>query len=57
MDQAALLEDLDQRQNAVLDQLAALNASIEALLKECMTAREQANDAVQVDPPKMPKVR
>jgi hypothetical protein len=57
MDQAALLEDLDQRQNAVLEQLAELNASVEALLKECLSTREQASEAVQADPPKKQKGR
>jgi hypothetical protein len=42
MDQSALLDDLDRRQNAVLEHLDALNASVEALLKECLVAREQA---------------
>jgi hypothetical protein len=46
MDQAALLDDLDQRQNAVLEQLAALNTSIETLLKECLAARDQAVDSL-----------
>ena len=50
MDQAAFLEDLDRRQNAVMDQLADLNVSIEALLKECLAARDQATQTVQTDP-------
>ena len=40
MDQAALLEDLDKRQNDVLARLAELNATIEKLLKECLATRE-----------------
>ena len=43
MDQTAFLEDLDQRQNAVLDQLAELNARVEALLQECLQGREAEN--------------
>jgi hypothetical protein len=45
MDQSALLDDLDRRQNEVLDRLAELNARVEALLQECMTARENAAEA------------
>ncbi len=50
MDQSALLEDLDLRQNGVLDRLAELNASVEALLKECLATRDQACQAVDADP-------
>ena len=44
MDQSALLEDLDRRQNEVLGQFAELNARIEALLKEwTKNHQDQAN--------------
>jgi hypothetical protein len=51
MEQFALLEDLDQRQNSVLDRLSELNASIEALLKECLVARDQACQVVDAEQP------
>jgi hypothetical protein len=41
MDQSVLLEELDVRQNEVLDRLAELNARVEALVKECLVARDQ----------------
>ncbi len=36
----SLLEELDTRQNEILDQLEELNARIERVLKECMPAKE-----------------
>ncbi|MFN0020522.1 MAG: hypothetical protein ACKVP0_19870 [Pirellulaceae bacterium] len=36
----SLLEELDSRQNEILDQLEELNARIERVLKECMPAKE-----------------
>ena len=47
IDQRALVEDLDSRQNDVLRQLADLNDRIETLLNQCLVARQQALDAVQ----------
>ena len=35
----SLLEELDTRQNEILDQLEELNARIERVLKECMPAK------------------
>jgi hypothetical protein len=51
MEHSALLDDLDQRQSAVLDRLTELNEKIEALLKECLTARDQATQAADADAP------
>lgn len=42
MDERALIEDLDARQNTVLDRLAELNARVESLLGECLRARDAA---------------
>ena len=42
MDQRDLIEDLDTRQNHVLDRLAELNARVESLLNECLAARDEA---------------
>ena len=36
----SLLEELDVRQNEILDQLEELNARIERVLKECVSAKE-----------------
>jgi len=36
----SLLEELDTRQNEILDQLDELNARIERVLKECLPAKE-----------------
>ena len=36
----SLLEELDARQNEILDQLEELNARIERVLKDCMPAKE-----------------
>jgi hypothetical protein len=36
----SLLEELDARQNEILDQLEELNARIERVLKECVPAKE-----------------
>jgi hypothetical protein len=36
----SLLEELDTRQNEILDQLEELNARIERVLKDCMPAKE-----------------
>lgn len=51
MDQSKLLEELDQRQNDVLDQLATLNSRIEAFLQECLAERDQACQGTDVDAP------
>lgn len=44
MDSSSLLDELDRRQNEVLDQLAALNARIEALVSE-WTQQRAAEEA------------
>ena len=36
----SLLEELDTRQDEILDQLDELNARIERVLKECLPAKE-----------------
>jgi len=36
----SLLEELDTRQNEILDQLEELNARIERILKECLSTKE-----------------
>ena len=36
----SLLEELDARQNEVLEQLDALNSRIERVLKECLLPKE-----------------
>jgi hypothetical protein len=46
MDQRELIEDLDGRQNDVIERLAQLNSRVESLLNECLTARNQASKAV-----------
>jgi hypothetical protein len=38
----SLLEELDTRQNEILDQLEALNARIERTLRECLPAKGPA---------------
>jgi hypothetical protein len=49
MDQRELIEDLDTRQNDVLDRLAELNARVESLLNECLAARDEALKAAEVE--------
>ena len=58
MDQRALIEDLDTRQNDVLDRLAELNARVESLLNECLAARDEALKAAEAEftSPKAPRL-
>jgi hypothetical protein len=49
MDQRDLIEDLDTRQNDVLDRLAELNARVESLLNECLAARDEALKAAETE--------
>ena len=51
MDERALIEDLDARQNTVLDRLAELNARVESLLNECLAARDQSLKTVEEERP------
>jgi hypothetical protein len=37
----SLLEELDARQNEILDQLEELNSRIERVLKECVPAKDE----------------
>ena len=51
--QRTLIDEIDDRQEALLNDLESLNARVEALLNECLAAREQqrlAEEAV-ADPP------
>lgn len=38
--QASLIDELESRQNDVLDRIAELNARVEDLLNECLVARD-----------------
>ena len=39
--QRTLIDEIDDRQEALLNDLASLNARVEALLNECLANREQ----------------
>ena len=39
--QRTLIDEIDDRQNELLEQLAALNTRVEELLNTCLQAREQ----------------
>ena len=39
--QRSLIDEIDDRQETLLNDLAALNARVEALLNECLATREQ----------------
>ena len=39
--QRTLIDDIDDRQEALLNELASLNARVEALLNDCLATREQ----------------
>jgi hypothetical protein len=43
--QRTLIDDIDDRQDILLDDLATLNARVEALLNECLATREQQRRA------------
>jgi hypothetical protein len=49
MEHPDLIEDLDKRQNEVLDRLAELNARVESLLNECLAARDEALKAADAE--------
>jgi hypothetical protein len=57
MDQHDLIENLDTRQNDVLDRLAELNARVESLLNECLAARDEALKAADAESAKPPGSR
>lgn len=42
----SLLEELDQRQNEVLQQLDDLDRRLESLLRDCMSRRPSTQEAV-----------
>ena len=43
--QRTLIDDIDDRQEVLLNDLSSLNARVEALLNECLAAREQQRQA------------
>lgn len=46
--QRTLIDEIDDRQEALLNDLASLNARVEALLNECLAAREQQRQAEEM---------
>jgi hypothetical protein len=44
-DQRSLLEELEARQDEVLNELDQLNERIEALINECLGNRDQTDDS------------
>ena len=40
-DQRTLIDEIDERQDVLLNELASLNARVEALLNDCLATREQ----------------
>ncbi len=46
--QRTLLDEIDQRQNEVIDQLDDLNHQIESLLKECLGDRRGGGNVLEV---------
>lgn len=50
--QRTLIDEIDDRQEALLNDLSSLNARVEAVLNECLAAREQQRLAEEdVDDP------
>lgn len=47
--QRTLIDEIDDRQEALLNDLASLNARVESLLDECLAAREQQRLAEEAD--------
>ena len=47
--QRTLIDEIDDRQEALLNDLASLNARVEALLNECLASREQERLAEEED--------
>ena len=43
--QRSILDEIDDRQEALLHDLACLNARVETLLNDCLAAREQQRSA------------
>ena len=49
--QVQLIDELESRQNDVLDRLAELNARVEGLLNDCLAARDaRLNDGAPSNP-------
>ena len=44
-----MIDDIDDRQDVLLNDLATLNARVEALLNECLATREQQRLAEEED--------
>jgi hypothetical protein len=51
MDQPTTIEELDHRQDHVLQQLAELNARVEALVGACLKERHRTNQGVNPSEP------
>ncbi len=49
--QASLIDELDARQNDVLDRLAELNARVETLLRSCLELRETSAEELAASEP------
>ena len=47
--QRTLIDEIDDRQEALLNDLTALNARVEALLNDCLAAREEQRLAEEAD--------
>ena len=45
----SLIDEIDDRQEALLNDLASLNTRVEALLNDCLAAREQERLAGEAD--------
>lgn len=46
--QRTLIDEIDDRQEALLNDLSSLNARVEALLNECLAARDQQRQAEEM---------
>lgn len=44
-EQRTLIDEIDERQEALLNDLSSLNARVEALLNDCLAAREEQRKA------------
>ena len=49
-DQRSFLEELDARQDSVLEKLAELNQRVEALLSDCLANRSDASEIRRAEP-------
>ena len=54
-DQRTLIDEIDERQETLLHELDSLNARVEALLDECLAARQQERvEAEELEAPANP---